>query len=63
MLRHFLKRIRNATELTKSHCRKLMSEENSTTSSGEVWDDPWGAAASKLGVVFRFKLITRRPKY
>ncbi|CAG9531623.1 unnamed protein product [Cercopithifilaria johnstoni] len=46
MLRHFLKRIRNAAEV-KCHCRKLTSEENNTTSSSEVWDDPWQAAMPK----------------
>ncbi|VDN94447.1 unnamed protein product [Brugia pahangi] len=47
MLRHSLKRIRNAV-LTKYPCRK----KNATTSSGEVWDDPWQAAISKTGINF-----------
>ncbi|VDO50373.1 unnamed protein product [Brugia timori] len=46
MLRHSLKRIRNAV-LTKYPCRK----ENVTTSSGEVWDDPWQAAISKTVIL------------
>lgn len=56
MFRHSLKQIRNAVELTKCHCRKITSAENATTSSGEVWDDPWQAAMSKTGICFRCKL-------